>query len=54
MSKEYMVVFSVHYFLKAEDSEQAEANARAYLQDQMSIDDFWETCATESEYISES
>ena len=48
---EYNVVFSVHYRLEASDAEQAEANARAYLQDQMTIEDFWETCATETEGI---
>jgi hypothetical protein len=53
MPKEYNVVFSIHYRLEAENVEQAEENARAYLQDQMSMDDFWETCATESEDISE-
>lgn len=53
MPKEYNVVFSIHYRLEAENAEQAEANARAYLQDQMSMDDFWETCATESEDINE-
>ncbi len=51
---EYNVVFSVYYRLEADNAEQAEANARAYLQDQMSMDDFWETCTTESEDISES
>ena len=50
---EYNVVFSVHYRLEADSAEQAEANARAYLQDQMSIEDFWETCGTETENISE-
>jgi hypothetical protein len=53
MPKEYNVVFSVHYRLEAESAEQAEENARAYLQDQMSMDDFWETCGTETEDISE-